>query len=56
MSFYYDEDEDEACLACGELDFRESRLPGLCVDCAAEGTERDSDVFAADDDNYRRHV
>jgi len=26
-------DEDECCLNCGELDFKPSKIMGLCQDC-----------------------
>lgn len=25
--------EDEACLECGDVDYNESKLPGICLDC-----------------------
>ena len=32
-------DEDECCLSCGTLNYRESRTPGICVSCAESGTD-----------------
>jgi len=26
-------DEDECCLNCGELDFKASKIMGLCINC-----------------------
>jgi hypothetical protein len=35
MSRQFEEflDEDECCLNCGELDFRPSKIMGLCFSC-----------------------
>lgn len=36
---WFDDDEswfrdlDSSCMGCGELNFRESRIPGLCDEC-----------------------
>ena len=27
---------DNSCLSCGELHYRESRIPGICVECSEE--------------------
>lgn len=38
-------DEDDLCLGCGEDHFRESRIPGLCVECASiPSGDMDSEV------------
>ncbi len=26
-------DEDDACMNCGDIDYRPSSVPGLCADC-----------------------
>lgn len=43
-------DEDECCLNCGELDYRPSKIMGLCFDCFSDpkrsleiDKQRDSD-------------
>lgn len=38
------DDEDDSCLCCGEYHFKASRVPGLCVDCAAGGTDTRDDI------------
>jgi NMD protein affecting ribosome stability and mRNA decay len=45
-------DEDECCLNCGELDYRPSKIMGLCFDCFTDpkrsleiGKQNDSDSF-----------
>ncbi len=37
MKLYNDDPwEDDACMECGEILVRESRIPGLCEDCWQE--------------------
>jgi NMD protein affecting ribosome stability and mRNA decay len=45
-------DEDECCLNCGELDYRPSKIMGLCFDCFTDPKrsleiekQNDSDSF-----------
>lgn len=36
-------DEDDACMNCGDVDYRKSSVPGLCYDCKNDPiTEEDS--------------
>jgi len=36
-------DEDECCLECGEIAYTQSKILGVCMDCANDFTARDSD-------------
>ena len=35
-------DEDECCLECGEIAYTQSKILGVCMDCASNFTARDS--------------
>lgn len=32
--------EDDGCMNCGDMDFHESKVPGLCLECYGDPTSQ----------------
>jgi hypothetical protein len=48
------DDDEPGCLSCGELDYRHSRLAGVCFFCyTSKGRDEDPDGFK-EDGTFRR--
>lgn len=37
--------EDDSCMNCGDVDFHESRVRGLCLDCYGDPTGEHQDAL-----------
>lgn len=46
-------DEDECCLECGEISYTQSKILGVCMDCADSLMARDTAKDIGVEKNFR---